>query len=175
MEFRAHFLLPAVSKLLLDLGIHPCLVQCSCPLPLLVFLFLSFPFIIQSLHILFFFAPLLNFSHSLFWLLWQLVLLGEVAQGGNVRGEAVFEQDTSVSLAVQLSDEAVPVYHKAWTEPAGKKKREVKPGLLLVHHCLSSQRVLKTLSMRRFQIQICKMLTAVDFGTQDYVSEGMER
>lgn len=45
-----------------------------------------------------------------------------MVQGDNVCREAVFEQDTPVSLAVQLSDEAVPVDHEAWAEPATQKQ-----------------------------------------------------
>lgn len=39
-----------------------------------------------------------------------------MAQGDNVCREAVFEQDTSVSLTVQLSYETIPVDHEAWTK-----------------------------------------------------------
>ena len=92
-----------------DLGIHPCFFTSR------LLLFLSSVFL------------------SLFWLLRQSVLLGCVAQGDDVCGEAVFEQDTSVSLAVQLSYETVPVDHKARTKPAVQNKRN-KAGLLLVHH-----------------------------------------
>ena len=89
----------------------------------------------SSLHLSFFSAPLLISSHSLslFWLLLQFVLLGGVAQGDNVCREAVFEQDTSVSLAVELSYETVPVDHKAWTKPAEPDKRN-KGGPLWEHH-----------------------------------------
>ena len=118
--------------------------------PLLVFLFLSFH---SSSHLdlfgCFFFAPLLIFSHSLslFWLLWQLVLLGGNAQGGDVCGEAVFKQDTSVPLAVQLSDEAVPVNHEARTEPAVQKTERNKRRALVSASSLTSRRVPKKLSM----------------------------
>lgn len=64
----------------------------------------------------------------------QSFLLGGMAQGDNVCWEAVFEQDASVSLAVQLSYEAIPVDHEAWTKPAAQNKRN-KGSLLLVHHC----------------------------------------
>lgn len=98
------------AKLLPDLRIHPCFFTSR----LLLFL------------------PSVFFL-SLFWLLRQSVLLGSMAQGDNVCGEAVFEQDTSVSLAVQLSYETVPVDHKARTKPAVQNKRN-KARLLLVHH-----------------------------------------
>lgn len=59
-----------------------------------------------------------------------------MAQGDNVCREAVFEQDTPVSLAVQLSDEAVPVDHEAWAEPATQKQS----AFLLEHHCCRPER-----------------------------------
>lgn len=51
-------------------------------------------------------------------LLRRLLLLAGVLQGDDVRWEAVFEQDAPVPLAVQFYDEAVPVDHEAWAEPA---------------------------------------------------------
>lgn len=95
-------------------------------------LFLQFPPPCLPLSFL---PSLFCFSHSLslFWLLWQSVLLGGMAQGDDVCREAVFEQDTSVSLAVQLSYETIPVDHKAGTKPVVQNKRN-KARLLLVHH-----------------------------------------
>lgn len=77
-----------------------------------------------------------HFPHSLFpsfWFSWRSVLLGGVAQSDNVCREAVFEQDTSVSLAVQLSDETVPVDDKPGPKSAVQNKGN-KASLLLVHH-----------------------------------------
>lgn len=54
-----------------------------------------------------------------------LVLLASVVQGDDVRREAVFEQDAPVPLAVQLADEAVPVDHKARTEPAMQEESDL--------------------------------------------------
>lgn len=92
---------------------------------------LSFlPFILSSLVFFFFFWwHSSSFLTLLFWLLWRSVLLGGMAQGDDVWREAVFEQDTSVSLAVQLSYEAIPVDHKAWTKPALQNTRD-RPSLL---------------------------------------------
>lgn len=53
-----------------------------------------------------------------------------MAQGDDVCGEAVFQQDASVPLAVQLADETVPVDHEAWAEPAAQNTRERKRGRL---------------------------------------------
>lgn len=71
VKFRADFL-PVVShcrkaKLLPDLGIHPCIVQCSYPSHLLVVIPLSSH---SFSHLYFGFIMLLIFSHSLslFWL-----------------------------------------------------------------------------------------------------------
>lgn len=81
---------------------------------LLVFLF----HLISRLCLLFFFCSTSHlFSLSLLWILWQLAWLGGMAQSGDVCREAVFEQDSSVSLAVQFSNKTVPVDHKAWTKP----------------------------------------------------------
>lgn len=44
-----------------------------------------------------------------------------MAQSYNVRGEALFEQDPSVPLAVQFRDEAVPVDDQTWAEPANER------------------------------------------------------
>lgn len=104
------------AKLLPDLCIHPC----SYPSRLLVFRSLSFHSFFPSFVVVFLCVFALHsstFLTLLLWLLWQTVLLGGMAQGDNVCGEAVFEQDPSVSLTVQLSDEAIPVDHKAWTKP----------------------------------------------------------
>lgn len=96
---------------------------------------LSFlPFSLASLVFLFSFGYFSSFIALLFRLLWWSVRLGGVAQGDNVCREAVFEQDTSVSLAVQLFYEAVPVDHKAWTKPVVQKPRNTVI-LLLAHPC----------------------------------------
>lgn len=134
--------LPVVShcrkaKLLPDLGIHPC----SYTSRLLVSLSLSFHSSFSTFSFFFVFS-LRSSSLSSFWLLWRSVLLGGVAQGDDVRGEAVFEQDASVSLAIQLSYETVPVDHEARTKPAEQDKRN-KAGLFVSTSSLSSHRVLK--------------------------------
>lgn len=94
VKFRADFL-PAVShcrkaKLLPDLGIHPCIVQCSYPSHLLVviplsshsFFHLYFGFILAS--------DLFSFFVFILALRWSVLLRG-MAQGDNVCREAVFE------------------------------------------------------------------------------------
>lgn len=57
-----------------------------------------------------------------------------VAHGDDVCGEAVFQQDTSVSLAVQLADETVPVNHQAGAEPAGRDERMRGPAAVRRGH-----------------------------------------
>lgn len=93
---------------------------------------LPLPFNLPSVFTFFFFCSTSHlFSLSLLWILWQLAWLGGMAQSGDVCREAVFEQDSSVSLAVQFSDKTVPVDHKAWTKPEHNE-----PHVWLVYQCV---------------------------------------
>lgn len=98
--------------------------------PLLFLPFLCCNLAPSFLSFILFFSPFLSYVErlvpaysphprpQLLLLLRLLVLLAGRLQGDDVRREAVLEQDAPVPLAVQLSDEAVPVDHKARTEPA---------------------------------------------------------
>lgn len=141
MEFRANFFFLSLtlqeSQIASGSRYPPLFLPF--PPPYLPFPFL--PFILPSLVFCFVFCPSSLFT-LLLWLLWQSVLLGGMAQGDNVCREAVFEQDTSVSLAVQLSYEAIPVDHKAWTKPAVQKQKKQSQSFVSTS-LLSSKRVLK--------------------------------
>lgn len=121
-EKKKFYFLPGVSlcrkaRLLPYLGIHSSSYpSCAVILRRLSFhsSFFSLPFC-RTWNVS---SPLTPPRPQLLLLLRRLVLLAGRLQGDDVCREAVLEQDAPVPLAVQLSDEAVPVDHKARTEPA---------------------------------------------------------